>query len=282
MISACTFGALLEYPGSTLHAAIPDPTVRRVLMGLAMGLTAVTIVYSPWGRRSGAHINPCMTLTFFRLGKVAPADAFFYVLAQFVGGATGVCIAAAALGPALADPAVNYVVTSPGDGGLPIAFAAEAAISFILMLTVLFVSNVPSVARLTGVACGLLVASYIAIEAPASGMSMNPARTFASALAAGQWRALWIYFSAPPLGMLAAAELYLYFFGGQGIFCAKLDHPDETPCIFLRVSRSFGFREHTKRSDTWHSADVVVVSGGAIGALQVPEPYDLPEDSGGE
>ena len=93
---------------------------------------------------------------------------------------------------------MNYVTTVPGDGGLSIAFAAEAAISFILMSTVLIVSNVPALARFTGVTCGLLVASYIAIEAPVSGMSMNPARTFASALAAGQWHALWIYFSAPP------------------------------------------------------------------------------------
>jgi aquaporin Z len=253
MFSACTFGVLLQYPGSTLHAAISDPTLRRVLMGVAMGLTAVTIVYSPWGRRSGAHINPCMTLTFLRLGKVAPADALFYVLAQFVGGATGVYVAAAALGPALADPAVNYVVTSPGDGGLPIAFAAEAAISFVLMLTVLFVSNVPSVARFTGVACGFLVASYIAIEAPASGMSMNPARTFASALAAGQWRALWIYFSAPPLGMLAAAELYLYFFGAEGVFCAKLDHPDDMPCIFCAYRARSVLATGRKRSDTWQA-----------------------------
>src|SRR5262249_28002311 len=109
-------------------------TLRRVLMGVAMGVTGVAIVYSPWGRHSGAHINPCLTLTFFRLGKVAPADAFFYVLAQFVGGASGVTIAATALGSALADPAVNYVGPLPGDGGLAIAIAAEAAISFILML----------------------------------------------------------------------------------------------------------------------------------------------------
>src|SRR5262249_5226693 len=118
MISACSFGVLLGHPGSALHAAIPDPTVRRMLMGVAMGLTAMTIVYSPWGRRSGAHINPCLTLTFFRLGKVAPTDAAFYALAQFVGGATGVSIAAAVLGSALADPRVNYVVTAPGDRGL--------------------------------------------------------------------------------------------------------------------------------------------------------------------
>src|SRR5262249_11864565 len=157
------FGVLLEYPGSALNAAIPDPTLRRVLMGTAMGLTGMAIVYSPWGRRSGAHINPCLTLAFFRLGKVSPADAFFYVLAQFVGGATGVSIAAAALGRALADPAVNYVVTMPGHGRVPVAFVAEAAISFILMSTVLFVSSVPAIARFTGVACGLLVATYIAI-----------------------------------------------------------------------------------------------------------------------
>jgi aquaporin Z len=253
MISACAFGTLLEYPGSTLHAAVPHPTLRRVLMGVAMGLTGMAIVYSPWGRRSGAHINPCLTLTFFRLGKVAPTDALFYVLAQFVGGAAGVCVAAAALGPALADPAVNYVVTLPGDGGLPIAFAAEASISFVLMLTVLFVSNVPVAARFTGVACGLLVASYISIEAPVSGMSMNPARTLASALAADQWRALWLYFSAPPLGMFAAAELYLYFFGEQGVFCAKLDHPDDAPCIFCAYRARSVLAARRKRSDTWQA-----------------------------
>ena len=253
MISACTFGVVLEHPGSALHAAIPDPTVRRVLMGVAMGLTAVAIVYSPSGRRSGAHINPCLTLTFFRLGKVARTDALFYVLAQFVGGATGVFIAAAALGSALADPAVNYVVTVPGDRGLPIAFAAEASISFLLMLTVLFVSNVPAVAHFTGVVCGLLVATYIAIEAPISGMSMNPARTLASALVAGEWRALWVYFSAPPLGMLAAAELYLYFFGEQGVFCTKLDHPDDRPCIFCAYRARSVLATGSKRSDTWQA-----------------------------
>ncbi|HSD11029.1 MAG TPA: aquaporin [Candidatus Binatia bacterium] len=253
MMSACTFGVLLEHPGSSLHAAIPDPTVRRMLMGIAMGLTAVAIVYSPWGRRSGAHINPCLTLTFFRLGKVAPGDAVFYALAQFAGGATGVCIAAALLGSALADPAVNYVVTVPGDRGLAIAFAAEASISFLLVLTVLFVSNAPALARFTGVVCGLLVSTYITIEAPISGMSMNPARTFASALAAHEWRALWLYFVAPPLGMLLAAELYLYFFGEQGVFCAKLDHPDDAPCIFCayraRSLRATGL----KRRDTWQA-----------------------------
>jgi aquaporin Z len=72
MLSACAFSAILEHPGSPVRQAIADPVLRRVLMGMAMGLTAISIVYSPWGKRSGAHLNPSMTLTFFRLGKVEP------------------------------------------------------------------------------------------------------------------------------------------------------------------------------------------------------------------
>ena len=72
MISAGVFVSLLEHPASPVRQAIADPVLRRVLIGLAMGLTAISIVYSPLGQRSGAHFNPAVTLTFFRLGKVAP------------------------------------------------------------------------------------------------------------------------------------------------------------------------------------------------------------------
>jgi aquaporin Z len=70
MISACAFVVLLEYPTSPVHQSIPDPFLRRILIGMAMGLTAIGIIYSPLGQRSGAHFNPLVTLTFFRLGKV--------------------------------------------------------------------------------------------------------------------------------------------------------------------------------------------------------------------
>ena len=115
MVSACLFGILLEYPGSPIQQAITDPFLRRVLMGLAMGLTAIGIIYSPWGKQSGAHLNPA--ITFFRLGKIAPWDATFYVLAQFAGGVAGVLLAAAALGGRIAHPSVLYVVTVPGAYG---------------------------------------------------------------------------------------------------------------------------------------------------------------------
>src|SRR3989304_4076621 len=98
MISACFFGFFLEHPDSPVHQALPDPFFRRVLMGIAMGLTAVGIIYSPWGKQSGAHINPSVTLTFFRLGKIEPWDALFYIAAQFSGGGAGGLLFPFALG----------------------------------------------------------------------------------------------------------------------------------------------------------------------------------------
>jgi aquaporin Z len=232
MLCACFFGSLLEYPGSPVHQSLPDPFLRRMLMGVAMGLTAICLIYSPWGKQSGAHLNPSVTLTFLRLGKVAPRDALFYILAQFIGGAAGVLAAALLLGAIIAHPSVNYVVTTPGTFGIGAAFAGEAAITFLLMTVVLHVSNSARLSRFTGLCAGALVALYITLEAPISGMSMNPARTLASALPAQVWTSLWIYFTAPPLGMLLAAQLYLIQKGRDSVSCAKLHHDNTRRCIF--------------------------------------------------
>lgn len=231
MLAACGFGVLLFHPASPAVRAVPDPLVRRALMGLAMGLTAVGNIYSPWGRRSGAHMNPATTLAFFRLGKVAPRDALGYVAGQFAGGLAGVGVAALFLGRWLADPAVNYVVTVPGPWGPGAAFLAEAAITLLLMVVVLWCAAAPRLAPYTGLAAGALVALYITIESPVSGMSMNPARTLASAVPALHWRHLWIYFAAPPLGMLAAAELRRRAAPGAR-HCAKHVHDPRYRCVF--------------------------------------------------
>jgi aquaporin Z len=231
MLSAATMTTVLEHPASPVRAMIADPMLRRLPMGLAMGLTSAALVYSPWGRRSGAHFNPAVTFTFLRLGKISRHDAFFYACAQFGGGVLGIAAAALVLGQWIANPAVNYVATLPGASGLASAFVAEAAISFLLMTVILAVSNHARLARFTGVFAACLVATFITFEAPLSGMSMNPARTFGPDLVGSMWRGVWIYFVAPPLGMLAAAELYVRVRGHQAVRCAKLHH-DDGPCIF--------------------------------------------------
>ncbi|KAM3098240.1 MIP/aquaporin family protein [Phormidesmis sp. 146-12] len=238
MLAASLMTVLLEYPPSQVRQAISDPLLRRLIIGITMGMTAIAIIYSPWGKQSGAHINPVITLTFFRLGKIEPFDALFYIVAQCIGGLLGVLIAAKLVKDAIAHPSVNYAVTIPGSTGIGTAFLAELLISFGLMLMVLITSNHPKLSRFTGIFAGVLVAIYIAIEAPFSGMSMNPARTLASAIPAQNWTAIWIYFTAPLLGMLLAAELYVRLNGRNAVRCAKLHHHNSKRCIFRCGYRS--------------------------------------------
>ena len=240
MISAGIFTTLLEYPGSSIRGAIDDPWARRALIGLAMGATSIGLIYSPWGARSGAHFNPAVTLTFYRLGKVAPWDAVFYVGAQFLGGLTGVLLVRAALGQAFGQPPVDFAVTVPGPPGSWVAFTAEFVISLGLMTTVLLASNHVMLMRYTGLFSGLLVTLYITLEAPISGMSMNPARTYATALPSGVQNGLWLYFVAPPLGMLLAVDVYRLITGRRHVLCAKLNHRTHHRCIF----RHCGFKNH--------------------------------------
>src|SRR6266436_7694249 len=117
----------------------------------------------------------------------------------------------------------------PGTG---VAFVAEVVISFLMMTMVLNISNSARIARFTGVIAGALVATYITLESPFSGMSMSPARSFASAASGRIWNSLWLYFTAPPLGMMLAAQVYLWLRGKHAVFCAKLHHDNDTRCIF--------------------------------------------------
>ena len=232
MVSACSFTVLLEHPASPVYQMLPNPLLRMALIGIAMGLSLLGLIHTPWGKRSGAHMNPATTLMFFRLGKVANWDAFFYMAFQFIGGIAGVTVSALILGTVLAHPSVNFAATQPGRSGIPAAFAAELVISFLLALTVLTVSNTARLSNFTPYFAATLVATYITFEGPLSGMSMNPARTLGSALPAHAFHALWIYFTAPPIGMLLAAELYLRLRSVRTVYCAKYHHHNSTRCIF--------------------------------------------------
>jgi aquaporin Z len=204
-----------------------------------MGLTALAIFYSPWGKQSGAHINPSVTLTFFRLRKIRFWDALFYVAAQFAGAVLGVFLAAQFLSPEISDPAVRFVVTTPGTRGPWVAFFAEFVMATGMMLAVLYFSNHVRLSRFTGLAASLLVTTYITLEAPLSGMSMNPARSFGSAFPSGIWDHFWIYLTAPLLGMLTASELYLWRKGSHSVNCCKLHHDNPKRCIFCGANGGF-------------------------------------------
>lgn len=230
MISASFFGTVLEYPGSAIREALPNDFIRLVLMGFAMGITATLINYSPMGKLSGAHMNPAVTFTFFRLDKIKLIDAIFYTAFQCVGGILGVVLMKNLLGSAFADSHVNYVVTAPGKPGVLVAFILEVVIAFAMMTMVLTTANRPKLSKYTGAIAGLFVMTYVIVSGPVSGFSMNPARTIASAIPAMQFHAFWIYMTAPFIGMFAAAAFYKRVNGA--VYCAKMHHSNSYRCIF--------------------------------------------------
>jgi len=214
-------------------------------MGLAVGATVVAIVISPWGKQSGGHFNPALTAAFYRLGKISLADAVFYIVAQFSGAVGGVSIARYLL--PVGRPAIRYAVTTPGVRGSAVAFIGELTVSFVLMSTILVSSNRESLSRYTPYLVGLLYTIFITLEAPFSGMSMNPARSFGPALHLGYWHAIWLYFTAPTLGMLIAAEVFLRARRGVYPFCAKLHHANNKRCIFRHGTEPHPDRNYVRR-----------------------------------
>lgn len=207
MLGAGLFTTLFMYPGSPVATAIPSDLLKRVGLGLCMGLVTLGIA-STIGDRTGAHINPAVTWAFWRQGKIGGADAVWYTLAQFAGAIVAPVLLLAAIGDPFAHEKVDYATSRPGPGGDLVAFAAEFAISFVLMLAVLVALNSKRLSKRVPGIVAALIAVYIAVESPLSGMSMNPARSFGSALTANQWDGIWIYFAAPMLATLLAVEVY--------------------------------------------------------------------------
>lgn len=241
MVSAGAVTTFVDSPDLPLLARLPSPAVRRALVGVAMGGTAMGIIYSPWGRRSGAHMNPAITLAFLCLGKIPPWDALYYAVFQVLGGLGGVLLTAAALGAAFTRPPVHFVVTVPGPAGTTDACIGEGIISILIMAVILWASNRRGTARYTGLLAGILITLFVTFESPYSGFGMNPARTFDSALPSGTWTAFWLYAVVPPLGMLAAAGGYVRAKGRSAVRCCKLHHRSGRPCIFCGERRTAEF-----------------------------------------
>lgn len=210
MISACFFSSMLFSDKSSWYHLIPSLMLRNVLMGIAMGSTALFIFYSPITAPSGSQINPAVTLTFLRLGKMCRYDAMFFVIFQIVGGTIAVYLMQRLMGDILIDAPVHSAATVPGRFGINIALLTEFVIAFITMTTVLVTSNNDKLKKYTRIIAGCLVCTWVIVAGPISGFGMNPARSFASALPANIWTAFWIYLFMPFIGMLSAAEFYLF------------------------------------------------------------------------
>jgi aquaporin Z len=208
---------------------LPEPWLRRLAAGTVFAGTATAIVYSRLGRRSGAHINPVVTLAFLRLGKLEVRGAAGYLGAQVAGALAGAALVRLAWGE-WAD-SVHVGSTAPGRGGPAAAFLAEVAMTALLVTLILHFVDRPRLMPWTGLAAGALVVLMVVVLAPVSGTSLNPVRSLAPAVVSPFYGWLWLYLVAPPLGALVAVAAYRRSRGT--VRCAKLFPPDQQRCHFL-------------------------------------------------
>ncbi len=208
MCSACFFGGQLWHTGAYLNTIIISDMSRNVVMGAAMGLTALFIFYSPFTAPSGSHINPAVSLVQFYLGNLSKLNFVCYTFFQFIGGTLAVYIMAFLMKHTLTDTPVNYVATVPNKGVAEWEAAFyETITGFIMITMVLNVSN-STFKKFTRIFAAGLVFIYVIVAGPVSGFGMNPARSFASALPSGIFTSFWIYIFCPIAGMMMAAILY--------------------------------------------------------------------------
>lgn len=233
MFSICFFATSLYSSTSPLAATALPSFARPFLMGAGVALTTFLIIRSPFGRRTGAHFNPAITLAYFFLGCIHRWDALFYIAFQFAGSVLGVFFAHQLLGDSLSTFPVCYAITTPGTYGNAAALIAEFLLSALLMGIVLFSVNHKSLTRFSPVFVSLITILYYGLCSSLSGFSVNPARSFSSAFFAQIWLGIWVYFAAPGLGMLAAAFIYARFEGRDKVYCAKVFHDTESICPFF-------------------------------------------------
>jgi aquaporin Z len=197
-----TFGLVFAGTGAIVINEQAKGAITHAGVAITFGLVVMAMIYT-FGERSGAHMNPAVTIAF-SMHKVFPAALILpYILAQ-VGGAVVASVTINGLFP----QSVNLGATIPAGTDLQ-SFFLEIILSFFLMMTILSVSEG---GKEKGLFAGLAIGAVVLLEAmfagPVSGASMNPARSFGPALVSGKIESIWIYILGPVAGTLAAVPVH--------------------------------------------------------------------------
>ncbi|MFF3333619.1 aquaporin [Streptomyces sp. NPDC002888] len=181
------------------------PEGRLLAIAPLSGYTVTAVMFSPWGRVTGGHVNPAITLAMWRYGRTPGRGVAPFIAGQLVGSILGVAMGRLVWGPAITTAAVDYAAIRPAPGW---SWAAVAAIEAATMFAIVAVAGIGisshRLARFTPWAVGTMIAAQIIAFGTLSGGVANPAREFGPALLAGTPSLLPAYLLAPPAGAWAA------------------------------------------------------------------------------
>ena len=228
LLAGLSFVILDFGAGSPVLKWLPDPGLRRLITGFLFGTTGGLIAISPLGKLSGAHLNPVVTFAFWVQGKLQTHVMAGYILVQFAGAALGSL-------PLLLwrqmGSSVDFGATVPGNGySTLVVLSGEILTTGAMILGLFFFLSHPRLRQFTPLLFPFLYAIMVFLEAPVSGTSTNPARSFGPSLVAGVWQDWWVYGLGPLLGALfALALIRSNWLGVFEVEVAKLYHFEHDP-----------------------------------------------------
>lgn len=200
-----TFSLVFAGTGAVVVNAVAGGPLGHGGVAAAFGLVVAIMIFA-LGHLSGAHLNPAVTLAFAGARHFPPREVGPYVAAQVVGAV----LASLAL-RGLFGLAGGLGATHPDHVGVAQALVLEAGLTAVLMIVILAVAtDTRAVGSMAAIAIGATIAVEALVMGPITGASMNPARSLAPALVAGDGADLWIYLVGPALGALAGAGIYAF------------------------------------------------------------------------
>jgi aquaporin Z len=198
-----TFILVFAGTGAVMVNSLGDGVVTHLGISFVFGAVVAALIYT-LGHISGAHLNPAVTLAFWRSGFFPKHKVLPYILAQCVGAIAASTLLLIALGSV-----ANLGATQPLNDNWLQSLVLETVLTFILMFVILG-SGLDRRAHIgfAGLAIGLTVGLEAAFMGPITGASMNPARSLGPAIVAGIWQHQWVYWVAPILGAQLAVIVY--------------------------------------------------------------------------
>jgi len=204
-----TFALVFAGTGAIVINEFSKGAITHPGIAITFGLIVMAMIYAV-GDVSGAHLNPAVTVAFWIARLFPGREVLPYVLSQIAGGLSASLVLRLTFPQSETLGATLPAITPFG------AFVFELLLAFILMFVIIHVSTG---AKEKGLMAGVAVGGTVALEAmfagPATGASMNPARSLAPALVSWRFDHLWIYLTAPFIGA-ALAVLSCHLLREQG------------------------------------------------------------------
>ena len=193
-----TFALVFCGTGSIIINSLYKGAITHVGIAITFGLIVMAMIYA-FGEKSGAHINPAVTIAFWVNRTFPLKEVFPYIVSQLSGA-----LLASGVLKFLFPASSTLGATIPAGNPLQ-SLVLEFILTILLMLVII---SVAKGSKEQGLFAGIAIGSVVLLEAmfagPVSGASMNPARSFAPAIVSGELKNLWIYIVAPTLGAVTA------------------------------------------------------------------------------